>query len=149
MEKAVQIKNAVLLVFATGGSCISNALGGWDKALSVLIGLMAADYITGVLVAAVFKKSAKSENGKLESGASFKGLCRKCMILVIVWVAVMLDKVTGSNFIRTTVCLFFIANEGLSLLENTSLMGVPFPKFMKNMFEAMREQAEQGSKKHN
>ena len=111
-------------------------------ALRVLIGFMILDYATGWLIAAVWHKSGKSETGALSSYAGFKGLIKKCMILALVWMAQLLDLATGSDFVRDTVCLFFIANEGLSILENTAIMGVPYPAFIKNMLDAMREAAD-------
>ena len=141
MNSAVQMKNVVLGVLATAGSLVTQALGGWDMALRVLIWFMVLDYVTGWLVAAVWHKSSKSETGALASNAGFKGLIKKCMILALVWMAAMLDRVTGSDFVRTAVCLFFIANEGLSILENTAIMGVPYPAFVKNMLDAMKEQS--------
>ena len=142
MENVVHIKNAVLAALAALGTFVANALGGWDAALQVLIGLMAADYVTGLIVAGVFKRSGKSETGALESRAGFKGIVRKCMILMLVWVTTMLDCLTGAAYIRTAVCLFFIGNEGLSILENTALMGVPYPAFIKNALEAMRDKGD-------
>ena len=91
MGKAVQMKNGVLAVFAVIGSAVSNALGGWDGFLQVLIAMMVCDYITGVLVAAIWKRSGKTENGALSSSAGFKGIVKKCMILMLVWLAVMMD----------------------------------------------------------
>lgn len=64
------------------------------------------------------------------------------MILALVWMAQMLDLATEGDFVRDTVCLFFIANEGLSVLENTAVMGVPYPTFIKNMLDAMRKAAD-------
>lgn len=142
MENVVHIKNAVLAALAALGTFVANALGGWDAALQVLIGLMAADYVTGLIVAGVFKRSGKSETGALESRAGFKGIVRKCTILMLVWVATMLDRLTGAAYIRTAVCLFFIGNEGLSILENTALMGVPYPAFVRNALEAMRDKGD-------
>ena len=136
---ALHMKNAVLAVLAVIGSTVAQALGGWDMALRVLIGFMILDYATGWLIAAVWHKSGKSETGALSSYAGFKGLIKKCMILALVWMAQLLDLATGSDFVRDTVCLFFIANEGLSILENTAIMGVPYPAFIKNMLDAMRE----------
>lgn len=136
---AVEIKNAVFAALATVGSMIAHALGGWDTALAVLVALMAVDYITGLLLALVWHKSAKSESGAFASGASIKGLLRKGVMLVIVWVGAMLDSVIGAEYVRTAVVLFFIANEGLSILENTAVMGVPYPKFLRAALEAMRE----------
>lgn len=144
MGNAVHIKNVVLGVLAAAISALAQALGGWDMALKVLIGFMVLDYVTGWLVAAVWHRSGKSASGALESGAGFKGLVKKCMILALVWMAAMLDRVTGSDFVRTAVCLFFIANEGLSILENTAVMGVPYPAFVKNMLDAMKEAGDAG-----
>ncbi len=142
------MKNMILAAVATVASIVTNALGGWDVSLQVLIGLMAADCLTGWLVAAVWKKSNKSDTGALDSKASFKGLCRKMVVLVLVWVANMLDTAMGIQYVRTAVCIFFIGNEGLSLLENIGLMGVPFPKFLKNALEALRDKGDEGGGGH-
>ena len=139
---AVQMKNAVLGALAVVGSAITQAMGGWDVTLKVLVGFMAVDYVTGILVAAVWHKSSKSETGALESNACFKGLLKKMMILLIVWMAAMLDRATGSEFVRTAVCLFYIGNEGLSILENSVIMGVPWPETIKNVLEVMRKQGD-------
>lgn len=138
------IKNGILAGLAVFGSFAANALGGWDASLQVLIALMVADYITGVLVAAVWHKSTKSQSGALDSKAGFKGILKKGMILVLVWLGVLLDHATGANYIRTAVVLFFIGNEGISLLENLGLMGVPYPAFLKKALEALHDQGNQG-----
>lgn len=144
MENVIHIKNAVLVALSGAGTVIANALGGWDAALKVLVCFMAADYITGLVVAGVFKRSSKSEGGALESRAGFKGLVRKCVVLLFVFLGDLLDKLLGADYIRTAVCMFFIANEGLSILENTALMGVPYPAFIKNMLEAMKDKSDSG-----
>lgn len=146
---ATAIKNTVLAVIATVGSAIANTLGGWDSAIALLVALMAFDYLTGFLVAAVWHRSAKSSSGSLDSKASFKGLVRKGMILLLVWLGVLLDDALGVAYIRTAVVLFFIGNEGLSLLENLGLMGVPYPDFMKRALEALRDQGNEGSNNEN
>lgn len=146
MEQIMNIKHWVLTLLAVVGTAVANALGGWDTALQVLIGCMAVDYITGLVVAGVFKRSGKSESGALESRAGFKGLVRKMAVLVLVYVAVLLDSAVGTNTIRTAVCFFFIANEALSILENMGLMGVPYPAFLKNMLQALRDEADKGEK---
>ena len=138
------IKNTVLVCLATVGAFISHSLGGWDAAMQVLVALMVADYITGVLVAAVWHKSSKSSSGTLNSVAGFKGLLKKCAILALVWIGVLLDNATGVNYIRTAVVLFFIGNEGLSLLENIGLMGVPYPACLKNALEQLKQRGDEG-----
>lgn len=138
------VKNGVLAALAAVGSWIANSLGGWDASLQVLIALMVTDYITGVLVAAVWHKSNKSSSGTLNSVAGFKGILKKCAILLLVWIGVLLDNATGENYIRMAVILFFIGNEGISLLENLGLMGVPFPAFLRRALEALRDQVDKG-----
>lgn len=138
-------KNMILAAAATAGSVVAHALGGWDGALALLLAMMAADFLTGWLVAAVWKKSNKSATGALDSRAGWKGLCRKGVVLILVWVGVKLDKALGIGYVRTAVCLFFAGNEGLSLLENLGLMGVPFPKFLKNALEALRDKGDEGN----
>lgn len=140
---AVQIKNTILAAIAIVGSTITQALGGWDMTLRVLVGCMAIDYVTGLLVAAVWHKSNKSENGHLESNACFKGLLKKAMILMIVYLGAMLDRATDSNFVRTAVCLFYIGNEGLSILENSVVMGVPYPESIKNVLEVIKRNGDE------
>ena len=138
------IKNGILAGLAVFGSFAANALGGWDASLQVLIALMVADYITGVLVAAVWHKSTKSQSGALDSKACFKGLVKKGVILLLVWIGVLLDQALGAAYIRTAVILFFIGNEGLSLLENLGLMGVQYPAFLHRMLEALHDHGDQG-----
>ena len=138
------IKNGILAVFSVIGSFAANSLGGWDASMQVLVALMVADYLTGVLVAAVWHKSSKSSSGTLNSVAGFKGILKKCAILLLVWIGVLLDNATGANYIRTAVVLFFVGNEGISLLENLGLMGVPFPAFLRRALEALRDQGDKG-----
>ena len=140
------VKNGVLAALAALGSWIANALGGWDTAMILLVALMAADYITGVLVAAVWHRSNKSDSGGLDSKAGFKGLLKKGVILLLVWIGVLLDKALGAAYVRTAVILFFVGNEGLSLLENLGLMGVPYPAFLQQTLEALKEDGDKGEK---
>ena len=141
------VKNGVLAALAAVGSWIANSMGGWDASMQVLVALMVADYLTGVLVAAVWHKSSKSSSGTLNSVAGFKGILKKCMILMLVWIGVLLDQALGSSYARTAVVLFFVGNEGISLLENLGLMGVPFPAFLRRALEALRDQGDKGRDK--
>lgn len=142
MMDAVKIKNWTFAVLATIGGYLGNLLGGWDAALQILIIIMAVDYITGLIVAGVFKKSTKSETGALDSRAGFKGLVKKGVVLLVVLVAAQLDGLIGGTFSRTAVILFYCANEGLSVLENVGVMGVEYPQFLKNALEALKEKDE-------
>lgn len=145
MEQIFNLKTGFLAVAAGIGSVCAQQLGGWDAMLRVLVVLMAVDYLTGLLVASVFKRSNKSENGALDSRAGFRGLCKKGVILLLVWVGVLLDGATGAAYIRTALVLFFAGNEGLSLLENVGLMGVPYPPFLRNALETLQKKGGEGS----
>ena len=142
---AAAVKNTVLAVLAGVGSYLAKALGGWDEALNMLLFLMAADYATGLMVAGIWHKSNKTQGGALDSRAGFQGLVRKGMVLLLVLVGVRLDRAMGTRMCRNAVILFFSGNEGLSLLENLGLMGVPFPQFIRKALEALRDQGDSGT----
>lgn len=124
------------------GSALASLLGGWDDALRLLCAVMAADYLTGVACALIWKKSPKSADGAFESKISLKGLFRKGGILLTVCIAYRLGLLAGTAYLRTAVILFFTANDGLSIVENLGIMGLPMPAALKNAFEALREKSE-------
>ena len=120
------------------GAAIAALLGGWDMALQALIVFMAIDYFPGGVVAAVFKKSAKTDSGGLNSAIGLKGLFRKIAMLCGVLMAYYLDKVAGADFVRDATCLALICNEALSILENFGLMGVPIPAPIVNAIDVLK-----------
>nr|DAN55158.1 MAG TPA: holin [Caudoviricetes sp.] len=121
------------------GGVIAAMFGGWSDALITLIVFMSIDYATGLIVAGVFKKSKKSESGALESRAGFKGLCRKGVALLIVLVAVRLDIVMHTSYIKDAVIIAFIANESISIIENAGLMGIPIPGVIAKAIDVLKE----------
>lgn len=125
------------------GGTVAAAFGGFDAGLRILILLMAADYITGLIVAGVFHKSPKTADGTLESYAGWKGLCRKGMTLLVVLIAAQLDSYLGSSFARDTVIIAYIVNELVSLIENAGLMGVPIPAVIKRMVSILKEKTDE------
>ena len=128
------------------GNAIAALFGGWDAALMTLLIFMGVDYITGLIVAGVFHRSEKTDNGALESRAGWKGLCRKGVALLIVLVACRLDLVMGSSFIRDAVVIAFTANETISIIENAGLMGVPIPAVITRAIEVLKNKADPGGK---
>ena len=129
------------LVGAVGGF-VAMVFGGWSDALITLIVFMALDYVTGLIVAGIFKKSKKSENGALESRAGFKGLCRKGVALMIVLVAVRLDIIMHTTYIKDAVIIAFVANESISIIENAGLMGIPVPGIIARAIDVLRNESE-------
>lgn len=124
------------------GAFFTSLLGGWDTSLMVLCIFMGVDYLTGLVCAGVFHASPKSESGSLESKASFKGLVRKGVALLIVLVAHHLDLVLGINYVRDAVCIAFIVSEAISITENAGLMGVPVPEKVLQAIELLQQKAD-------
>ena len=132
------LKNVIFAGIGAVGSFLAYLFGGWDSALITLIIFMAVDFATGLIVAGVFHKSPKTEKGALESRAGFKGLCRKFLILAFVIMANRLDIVLGVDYVRTFVCISFMCNELLSIVENAGLMGVPIPAVITKSIEILK-----------
>lgn len=118
-------------VFGTILSAITYFLGGWDLALQTLVAFMVIDYITGVCKAFY--------EGKLNSKIGVKGIVKKVGYLLIVAVSFLVDNTVGANnVIRNTVIYIFVANEGISILENWGGMGLPIPPFLIEKLEQLK-----------
>ena len=141
------MKDGICTAIGVVGSTIASFFGGFDAALITLLIFMGVDYATGLIVAGVFHKSEKTENGALESRAGWKGLCRKGVSLLVVLVACRLDMIMGSNFIRDATVIAFIANEAISIIENAGLMGVPIPSVITKAIEVLKKKSEREDKK--
>ena len=113
------------------GGVIMSALGGCDMLLTVLIAFCVADYISGILLAI--------KNKKLNSHKGTWGLAKKALIFLVVFLAHMLDKVTGFGAIRSMVVMFYISNEGISILENLGKLEVSYPQKIKDVLEQLED----------
>jgi toxin secretion/phage lysis holin len=128
MEK---LFNTVSVTIALIGGMVVKFLGGGDTLLKVLLTLIIIDYLTGV-AKAIITKTVSSKIG-------FIGLFKKVLILVVIGVAVTISKVIGDTVpIREIVIMFYIANEGISFLENASEF-IPLPKRLKEVFIQIRD----------
>lgn len=135
-------KSFFLIGLGAIGSVISELFGGWTSAMTTLVIFMLIDYITGILVAAVFKKSNKTEDGCLESKAGWKGLIRKFSTLLIVLISIRLDIIFNTTIISNCVVFTFLSNELLSLLENVGLMGIPLPSVLTEVISVLNKKGE-------
>lgn len=120
------------------GSFIAGFFGGWDAGMITLVTFMCIDYISGIIVAGVFKKSNKSETGALSSKVGWLGLCKKVMTLLIVVVGYRLDLLIKTDYIRDAVVIGFAANELISIIENAGLMGLPLPHVLIEAIEVLK-----------
>lgn len=132
------MKSFILGFFGVVGSGVAYALGGWDASVVTLLIFMGIDFITGLIVGGIFHKSNKTKSGALESRAGWKGLTKKCITLLFVVIAVRLDLIMGSNYIRDAVCISFILNELISIIENAGLMGLPIPPVITKAIDILK-----------
>ena len=132
----MNLEKATFLTAA--GAFVTALFGEWDGALLTLLLFMAADWLTGLIVAGVFHRSPKSRNGALESRIGLKGLCRKGAMLLVVLIAYRLDLMAGLHgVLRTAAIVALVCNEALSVLENVGLMGVKYPEIINRVIRQL------------
>ena len=128
------MKEIICTIFAGFGTAFIYLVGGIDVAIQCLLIAIIIDYISGLIKAFNTKQ--------LSSKIGFKGILKKVGVLLIVMLAVLIDRVTGeTGAIRTLVIYYFVANEGLSIIENLGQAGLPIPKAIKNALKALKEQS--------
>ena len=138
--------NLYKIAAAAAGAVIS-FFTGIPVIMWVLIGMMTLDYVTG-LMTGMMGVSSKTEGGKLSSRAAFDGLMRKIMIFLVVILSVLVDLAVqygaGVTFNAVTgaTCLWFIASEGVSVLENAAELGVPIPGILRKALELLQDSSE-------
>ncbi len=143
METILSVKHGICVAAGVIGSVISTAVGGWTAVMTTLIICMGIDYVTGLIVAAVFNKSKKSKNGGLESKAGLKGILKKGVMLLIVIVGYRLDTILGSDYIKNAVIIAFITNEVISIIENAGQMGITLPKVLYKAIDVLEGKEEE------
>lgn len=128
----MKIIDFIKLILTFIGTSLGYFLGGFDALLVTLLLFMIIDYITGVLDAI--------SNKRLSSSVGFKGICKKVIILLMVTIANRIDITLGLQEIRYVVISFYLANEGISIIENASLLGVPIPQKLEDILEQLKNE---------
>lgn len=130
----------VLKGLAVVAGAICGLFGEWTTMLTILVVVMAIDYISGWIVA-LCGRSPKTEGGGLSSKVGFIGIAKKGFIMLLVLLATMLDRAIGHEtmIFQSSLVFYYIANEGLSVLENAALMGVKFPEKIRKALETLRD----------
>ena len=133
------MKEMYLSIIAGIATASVYLLGGFDIAIQCLLIAIVIDYLSGLIKAFVTKT--------LSSQIGVRGLLKKFAILLVVMLAVLIDRVTGeSGAIRTLVIYYFVANEGLSITENLAQAGVPMPKIIKDALKALKKESKGNAK---
>ena len=136
--------------FVYGGivGLLSWFFGGRDGLLMVLVAFMVIDQCSGI--------AAGWTEHKLSSNTGFKGILKKCVILSFVGMAHLMDKyilvntmLGDTEAIRNIICAFYIANEGISIIENADKLGIPFPEYVRNHFLHLKNSNEKKEKLKN
>lgn len=126
----------IQFTFAAMGRGLSMMLGGFDGILRALILFVIMDYITGLMVAIIQRK--------LSGEVGFNQIAKKVVVFFLVAIAHVIDLyiIRTESVIRTAVILFYLSNEGNSILKNVSLLGLPIPKKLKDIMEQLKEKDE-------
>lgn len=138
MDKVVRFFRTIVIAM---GSALGVFLGRPDGLLITLICFAIVDYVTGVVSAAI--------NHKLNSATGFKGIAKKLFMFALVGVANLIDinALAGTAVLRSAVICFYLANEGLSIIENAGEIGLPIPKKLKKLIEQLKESEENDESK--
>lgn len=133
----------VATILGLVGSFVVSLFGGFDIGMYILFGFMAFDWLTGIILAGVFKKSTKTEGGALSSKAGQIGLLRKGLTLGVVIMAHCFDLLIGQgNYFRDGALLAFIVNESVSILENLGAMEIWIPPVLKKAIEILKDKTD-------
>lgn len=125
------VVSSVLGIFFT-------ALGGHDILLHILIAMVVTDYCSGI--------AAGMKNRELSSRTGFNGLIKKAFIFSVVYMANLIDTATGADTFRNVVVMFYISNEGISVLENLGKIGVKYPEKIKDFLIQLGDDENEDSK---
>ena len=129
-----KFKEIIRLIFTLFGSCLGFFLGDMDIFIYTLLAFVICDYLSGIIRAGFERK--------LSSKVGFRGIFKKIMIFIIVGIANLCDKnlVQNQAMIRSAIIFFYIANEGLSILENSLAIGIPIPEKLEVLLEQFKEE---------
>ncbi|HEL1597960.1 TPA: phage holin family protein [Streptococcus suis] len=127
------IWSTIQLVFSAIGGTLGYVLGGMDGMLYTLLVFVTVDYLTGMLCAIADRK--------LSSEVGFQGIARKVIIFTLVGIAHLLDvQILGKvGVLRAMVIFFYVSNEGISIIENATHLGLPIPEKLKSILEQLKD----------
>ena len=137
------MRERIIKALCAAAGAVAGLFGGWPAAMTVLVAVMGIDYVTGVLAGAL-GRSDKTEGGGLSSRAGFAGLARKGFIMLIVLLATLLDRAVGNAAMvfQSATAFYYIANEGISILENAARMDIPIPPGVRKALEDLKRRGE-------
>lgn len=146
MENLISLREDFFVFMAMVGGFLAPLLGGFDKLLAALLICMICDYITGLSIAIVLKRSPKTTTGGAQSRVGGIGLMKKIFMLILIVASNQIDIVLGTGgFVRNAAVIGFISNELLSLVENAGLMGLKLPPAFLNAIDILKKRSEKNT----
>ena len=133
------MKTHVCFFAGVFGGIVTYLFGGWSEGMEALLFFMVTDYLSGLAVAGIFKKSSKTDGGGLKSDVGFKGIIKKVFMLIVVALMYRLDILFGINYLCDLCIISFLLNELISITENIGLMGIPLPPVVTNAIELLNK----------
>ena len=137
----------IVEILAAAGGAIASFFCSIPPVVWILIAVMTLDLITGIITG-VMCKSKKTETGGLSSSVAFRGLMKKVLILIVIGLAALIDRAVAETAdiqfaaVMYASCLWFIASEGMSILENVALIGIPVPKILSKALDILRKKGD-------
>ena len=133
------MKKIIVAFGGVVGGVVSVLIGGITNDIITLLAFMLTDYIIGLITCLVFKKSNKTRTGAYSSVIGFKGILKKCTMLLLVIIANRLDVTMDLHIVRDTVVIALIVNELISILENVIIIGVPVPTILRKCMDVLSD----------
>ena len=132
-----EIIDTTQFIFTVVGAYFGWFIGGFDGLIYALAAFVAIDYMTGIMVGIIEKK--------LSSSVGFRGIFKKVLIFIFVGIGHTIDfyVLKNGSAVRTAIIFFYLSNEGLSILENSSKIGLPIPNSLKNIFKDLNKEDEE------
>lgn len=138
------MKLMIITSFGVFTATLTSIFGAWTESMTTLCVFMLLDYILGLTVSYVFKKSPKTKTGGLNSKIHFKGIIKKISMIILVLVGSRADMLLGTNFIQYGIVYSFILNELISITENIGLIGVPLPSVITKAIDLLNSNIKGG-----
>lgn len=136
-----KVDNFFGLITGVVGGMITSLFGGWSTGIKVLLIIMLIDMLTGI-TSAIMNKSTKTDSGALNSYVVWKGILKKLTTLLMICMAYQLDLIFGTTIIRDATVIFYIFDEGVSVLENCGRIGIPLPTVITKALDILKEKSE-------
>lgn len=134
-------QSKIIMAIAAGMGALAAYVESWTGQIWTLLIIMGIDFVIGIAMPLFFRKSKKSKAGKIDSYTCRRGIIKKCVIFLMIYVAFLLGKATQMSFLPDAVCTAFIVSEVISILEHAAVLGVPIPKVLLRALAAINDKA--------